>query len=264
MPADAPLLEVADVTKEFVSGLLTERRTLAVDGVSFSVLPGEVFGVVGESGSGKTTLARILLKVLEPDSGRVLFGGRDLRALRRYSEVQGFRRRVQAIVQGCEEALSPRMRIRESLREVFRVHGRAAYRAVTEDRLAAMLAEVGLHSEHLDRYPLQLSGGQLQRVMIARVMAVEPQLIIADEPTSSLDVSVQAQIIRLLLDLKRRRDFTMVMISHDIELMKAVADRIVVMRDGRIIESGTVDAVANAPRQEYTRRLLAAAGRATV
>lgn len=230
--------------------------------MSFEVQKGEVFGIVGESGSGKTTLAKMLLRILSPDEGAIYLWGRDLFALGGKG-IKNFRSKVQAITQNCENALNPRMRIRESLKEVFLVKGKRFFRLVRDNELINMLIKVGLQKEHLDRFPAQLSGGQLQRVIVARVMALQPELIIADEPIANLDVSVQAQIIHLILNLKKSGNFTLIFISHDLELAAAISDRIAVMLNGEIVEIGAAKSIMKNPEHNYTKRLVELAKRGT-
>ncbi len=226
------MLRVRHVSKSYVGGLFSGKRVSALADLSFEVHRGEVFGIVGESGSGKTTLARMLLGLTRPDSGRILFRGEELAAFGQRG-MRAFRRVVQPITQHCETALNPRMTIRESLKEVFRLKEKGAFEKVTHGDLARMLTRVGLKAEHLDRYPGALSGGELQRVVIARVMALEPGLIIADEPTSSLDVISQARIMGLLLSLKEKIGATIILISHDPALVNAVCDRVLTLKRGK-------------------------------
>ncbi len=248
------MLDVKNVTKLFSSGIFIKKYLSALDNVSLHIERGEVFGIVGESGSGKTTLARIMLKSLKPSSGTVYFEGNDLYNGRMCSFE--FRRKVQVITQNFSNALNPFMTIGESLKEVFRIQGIGKFRSITRQMETDIFKEVGLGIEHLGRYPSQLSGGQLQRVMIARVIALRPHLIIADEPTSCLDMSVQAQVIHLLLDLKKEMDFTMIFISHDIELVASISDRIAVMLDGRIVEMGSTKNIMEFPKISYTKKLV--------
>jgi ABC-type glutathione transport system ATPase component len=259
MSAAARAVELRSLRKSYIRGSERSGRKLALDSVDLDIEAGEIFGIVGESGSGKTTLANILLKAIDPDSGFARVLGTDLASLGSGSRLRAYRRKVQPIRQGCDDALDPRMRIRDSLREIFLVRGKEAYRSIDEAALLRMLSVVGLHGEHLDRYPSELSGGQLQRIIVARVIALEPELIVADEPSSSLDVSVQAQVMRLLLDLQRSRGFTLILISHDIRLVLAIADRVAVMKEGQIVECATARAIDEMPNHEYTSRLMEAA-----
>ncbi|MCD6486942.1 MAG: ABC transporter ATP-binding protein [Syntrophobacterales bacterium] len=238
------MLKVRNLTKVYYTGIFSRRSIFALNNLSFDVNRGDIFGIVGESGSGKTTVAKILLRLIEPDHGSVYFDKQNLLTLNG-EKLRRFRQRIQAVPQNYESALNPRMKIDESLKEVFLVKGKTRCKEITRQSLSARLNEVGLKEEHLDRYPAQLSGGQLQRVNIARVMALEPELIIADEPTSNLDVSVQAQIIHLMLDLKRKTNSTLIFISHDLDLISLICDRVAVMRKGEIVAIGVTEKILN-------------------
>lgn len=249
------MLNVEHLSKVYGGGPFSGRKTTALEDISFDLKRGEVLGIVGESGSGKTTLANILLRAVAPDEGRVLLEGNDLFGKGRMPEGE-FRRKVQIITQNFSDALHPDMTVLESMKEVQLIFGKSAYRSVTEADVIRTLEDVGLGEALLHRRPAQLSGGQLQRVLIARVVSLKPALIVADEPTSCLDTSVQARIIRLLMDLKREYAFTMIFISHDVALTAAISDRIAVMRRGRMVEMGAAARVVAAPRDAYTRRLV--------
>ncbi len=213
------MLKVRNLTKVYYTGVFHRKETFSLKNVSFDVKRGEIFGIVGESGSGKTSVAKILLRLIKPDQGSIFFDKQNLLTLNG-EKLRRFRQRIQAVSQNYESALNPRMKVKESLKEVFLVKGKKYFKEITTKSLVARLDEVGLKEEHLDRYPAQLSGGQLQRVNIARVMALEPELIIADEATSNLDVSVQAQIIHLMLDLKKKTNSTIIFISHKLKEVK--------------------------------------------
>ena len=261
----SPLLELAEVTKEFsVEPSLTRRmlgtgRTIrAVDRFCLSVDPGEVVGLVGESGCGKTTTAFLICRLLQASAGSIHFGGEDIgradkTALRR------FRERVQMVFQDSHSALNPRKTIRRTLLEPLRMrHGKAGG---LEERAIELLAATGLGPEVMPRYPHELSGGQRQRVGIARALAVEPELIVLDEPVSSLDVSLQAQIINVLKALREERGLTMLLISHDLALVNHLCDRVVVMYAGRAVETGPPETVMRNASHPYTRALVAAVPR---
>ena len=261
------LLEVDRLVKHFhlgqglVSRLARRRATVvrAVDGVSFSIGPGETLGLVGESGCGKSTVARALLRLIEPDDGTVRFDGEDVRGAR--GEGLGrLRRRMQMIFQDPYSSLNPRRTIGQALTEPLRVHGLASGR-VARERAAGLLDEVGMPPSALDRYPHEFSGGQRQRIGIARALTVEPELLIADEPVSALDVSVQAQVLNLLIDLREALGLAIVFIGHDLVLVDYFAPRIAVMLGGQIVELLPSDRSLEDARHPYTRELLAAVPR---
>lgn len=252
------LLEVRDLSKTFEvhsrmgRGLQTLR---AVDGVSFDIRSGETLGLVGESGCGKSTLGRTVVRLLEPTSGEVRIGG-----VRHSPDDPALRRSVQIVFQDPYTSLPPKMRVRRILAEPLRIHG-----IVPEDQIAGrtaqLLNDVGLKPQHADAYPHELSGGQRQRVSIARALAVEPELIVADEAVSALDVSVQAQILNLLRDLQQERGIAYLFISHDLGVVRYMSHRIAVMYLGKIVELGSVEQATTEPLHPYTRALLAAVPR---
>ncbi len=247
------LLELAGVDKAFHGSGDTTHACRSVD---LHVGEGEVVGLVGESGSGKSTLANIALGLLEPDRGEVRFDGRPLRDwLRR--EPRRFRSQVQAVFQQPLLALDGRRRIGWSVAEPLRIHG-VGDRAERRARVAGLLERVGLDPAIADRWPRELSGGQLQRVNIARALALEPRLLVCDEPVSALDVSVQAQILNLFLDIQREAGTAMLFISHDLAVVRHLSDRLVVLYAGRVVEHGPTAAVCDRPQHPYTRALLAA------
>ncbi|MBX6743758.1 MAG: ATP-binding cassette domain-containing protein [Acetobacteraceae bacterium] len=254
-----PLLEISGLVKHFpVRDALGRRRgaVRAVDGVSLAVPQGSVLAIVGESGCGKSTLGRLALRLIEPDAGSIRFAGEDLRALSP-AALRARRRDMQLIFQDPFASLDPRMTVEDAIAEPLRLH-RILPRARERERVAALLSRVGLRPEHARRWPHEFSGGQRQRIAIARALASEPKLIIGDEPVSALDVSVQAQVVNLLQDLIRDLGLTFVLISHDLGVVRHIADRVAVMYLGRILEEGPAEAVFRAPRHPYTRALLAA------
>jgi oligopeptide transport system ATP-binding protein len=230
----------------------------AVDGVSLEVMPGETLGLVGESGCGKSTLGRLLLRLHEPTSGRIYFEGEDITGLSQ-SALRPFRSQMQIIFQDPYSSLNPRMTVRAALSEALRVHGLAGSRSEEEQRIASLLGRVGLRPEHMRRYPHEFSGGQRQRIGIARALAVSPRFIVADEPVSALDVSIQAQIVNLLSDLQAELGLSFLFIAHNLHVVEHVSRRVAVMYLGRVVELAKSEQIYDSPRHPYTEALLSAA-----
>ncbi|OQQ19978.1 dipeptide/oligopeptide/nickel ABC transporter ATP-binding protein [Streptomyces sp. M41(2017)] len=254
-PAGNVILELVDLRKEF--GARTVN--VAVDNVSLRVHEGETLALVGESGCGKTTLTRLLLKLLEPTAGSVHFDGRDLASLSA-AEMRSVRRQMQVVLQDPYSSMNPRMRVSGIVAEPLVTHdpalrGRRA-RAQVGERVGELLESVGLSAGVQNRYPHEFSGGQRQRISIARALALDPRLLVLDEPTSALDVSVQATVLDLLAELQQRLGLTYVFVSHNLAVVGQVADRVAVMRRGRLVEVGSTAAVLHTPQHPYTRQLL--------
>jgi len=254
------LLEVENLVKQFAADRnLFGRPTAfvkAVDGVSFRVDAGETLALVGESGCGKSTVSRLALRLIEPDAGRIRFEGRDLLALDA-NELRAFRRQAQIIFQDPYASLNPRMTVGQILSEPLALHNLVP-QAGRRARVEEILTLVGLEPRFARRYPHEFSGGQRQRIAIARALAVEPKLIICDEPVSALDVSIRSQILNLLRDLQRRLGLSYIFVSHDLAVVKHIADRVAVMNLGSIVETAETQALFAAPRHPYSRALLSA------
>lgn len=237
-------------------GLGVEQTVYALQNVHFNLYSGETLALVGESGCGKSTLARCVLQLLKPSKGEVLFMDEDLTQLKG-KPLRDMRRHVQMIFQNPHSSLNPRMSVRDILAEPFLIHHLAQGVALTKE-IETLLDQVGLPRDAVDRYPHEFSGGQKQRIGIARALALKPKLIIADEPLSALDVSIQAQILNLLSDLKEALGLTYLLIAHNLDVVHAVSDRVLVMYLGKVVEEGPVDNVFNQPAHPYTQALLAA------
>ncbi|WP_315742475.1 ABC transporter ATP-binding protein [Bradyrhizobium sp. SZCCHNR1075] len=260
-PAAAPLLSVRDLTKAFpIRGGLLKRQigsVRAVDGVNFDIGASETFGLVGESGCGKSTTGRCVLRLIEPSSGELRFEGKDVMSLSG-DRLRALRRDIQIIFQDPYASLNPRMTVGAIIGEALTIHGLAATRQQYEARIVHLLETVGLQADHMTRYPHEFSGGQRQRIGIARALAVEPKLIICDEPVSALDVSIQAQVINLLEDLQQKFGIAYLFVAHDLSVVEHISRRVAVMYLGRIVETAAARQLYSAPKHPYTEALLSA------
>lgn len=256
-----PILEIKGLKKHFPikTGFFNKvtGHVRAVDGVDFKVMPGETLGIVGESGCGKSTTGRTILRLLNPSAGEVLFNGKDLAKLSK-EEMRQMRKDIQMVFQDPYASLNPRKTIRQILLEPLKVHGIGASREERMKRVEEIIEVVGLRKEHLDRHPHDFSGGQRQRIGIARALILKPKVIIADEPVSALDVSIQSQVLNLLKDLKKEFNLTLIFISHDLSVVRHLCDRIAVMYLGRVVEIADKKQLFNNPSHPYTRALLSA------
>jgi peptide/nickel transport system ATP-binding protein/oligopeptide transport system ATP-binding protein len=257
-----PLVEVRDLVKHFpiTRGIIVQRKigaVMAVDGVSLDVRRGETLGIVGETGCGKSTTARLIVRLLDATSGEVRFDGQDITKLKG-ARLKAVRREMQMIFQDPYSSLNPRKTVGSIIGEPFAVHGLERDKAGRKRAVQELMETVGLNPEHYNRYPHEFSGGQRQRIGVARALALKPKLLIADEPVSALDVSIQAQVLNLLRDLQRQLGLTLVFIAHDLSVVRHMCDRVAVMYLGKIVEIGSGDALYGYPRHPYTGALLSA------
>ncbi len=261
-PADGPLVRVHELVKHFpiTRGIIIQRATgavRAVDGVSFEINRGETLGLVGETGCGKSTTARLITRLLDATAGEVDFEGQDITHVKG-AQLKAIRREVQMIFQDPYSSLNPRKTIGSIIGEPFAIHGLLRDSAERKREVQRLMETVGLNPEHYNRYPHEFSGGQRQRIGVARALALQPKLLIADEPVSALDVSIQAQVLNLLRDLQRRFGLTIVFIAHDLSVVRHMCDRVAVMYLGKIVEIGSGDDLYGFPRHPYTGALMAA------
>jgi ABC-type oligopeptide transport system ATPase subunit len=257
-----PLLEVRGLVKHFplTRGVIVQRQfgaVKAVDGIGFALATGETLGLVGETGCGKSTTARLIMRLLEPTAGEIRFAGRDVARLGG-GALRALRRELAMVFQDPYSSLNPRRTVGSIVAEPLAIHGLQPDRAARWHRVQELLDTVGLNPEHYNRYPHEFSGGQRQRIGVARALALGPKLLIADEPVSALDVSIQAQILNLLRRLQRELDLTLLFISHDLAVVRYMCERVAVMQRGKIVEDGPVEQIYGAPAHAYTRELLAA------
>ncbi len=255
-----PILKVQDlkvyfpIRKNFFGKTISEFK--AVDDVSFEIMKGETVGLVGESGCGKTTLGRALIRLIEPTSGNILFEGKDIAHIEKV-EMRRMRKDIQIIFQDPYGSLNPRITIGSAIQEPMKIHGLLQNNKQRKDKVIELLEKVNLKAEHFNRYPHEFSGGQRQRICIARALGLNPDFLICDESVSALDVSVQAQVLNLLNDLKKEFGFTSIFISHDLSVVRFISDKIMVMNKGKIVETGTADEVYFHPKNDYTKKLIA-------
>lgn len=249
------LVELKNVSLTFNKGKSNEVK--AIDDVSFDIYEGEIFGLVGESGSGKTTIGRSILKLYDIDSGTVTFAGNDISSLKG-KDLHDFRKTAQMIFQDPQASLNGRMKIRDIIAEGIDIHKLAKTKEEREAKVKELIDLVGLNEDHLSRYPHEFSGGQRQRIGIARALAVNPHFIVADEPISALDVSIQAQVVNLMQKLQHEQGLTYLFIAHDLSMVKYISDRIGVMHWGKLLEVGPADEIYHNPIHPYTKSLLSA------
>lgn len=255
MPEKKKILEVKHLKQYFKNG---RNVTKAVDDVSFDIYEGETFGLVGESGSGKTTTGRSILQLYKPTRGEVIFEGKNVENLKSRADNLAFTRDAQMIFQDPYASLNPRMTVEDIIAEGLDIHHLVKNKEERSKRVEELLETVGLNESHASRFPHEFSGGQRQRIGIARALAVEPKFIVADEPISALDVSIQAQVVNLMIELQKKRGLTYLFIAHDLSMVKFISDRIGVMHYGKLLEVGPADDVYDRPLHDYTKSLISA------
>lgn len=256
MKNDEVLLSIKNLKQYFNAGKKNEVR--AIENISFDIYKGETLGLVGESGCGKSTTGKSIIKLNDITSGEILYEGIDIQKIRKRKDLLKFNKKIQMIFQDPHASLNPRLKVMDIVAEGIDIHHLATDKRDRKKRVYDLLETVGLSKEHANRYPHEFSGGQRQRIGIARVLAVEPEFIIADEPISALDVSIQAQVVNLLLKLQRERGITFLFIAHDLSMVKYISDRIAVMHFGKIVEIGPAEEIYQNPLHDYTKSLLSA------
>ncbi len=262
MSQGEPLVQVRDLVKHFpiTRGVVWQRKlgaVRAVDGVSFDVFDGETLGLVGETGCGKSTIAKLIMRLIDPTAGTVRFDGHDITTLTG-ARLKATRREMQMIFQDPYSSLNPRKTVGSIVAEPLAIHGLEGDGSQRKRTVQELMDTVGLNPEHYNRYPHEFSGGQRQRIGVARALALKPRVVIADEPVSALDVSIQAQVLNLLGEMRRRFGLTLVFISHDLSVVRHMCDRVAVMREGKIVELAANEQLYGHPEHPYTRELLAA------
>ena len=250
------LLEIKNLKQYFNEGKRNEVR--AIEDISFDIYKGETLGLVGESGCGKSTTGKAIIKLNDITSGEILYEGQDIQKISKRKDLLKFNKKIQMIFQDPYASLNPRLKVMDIVAEGIDIHKLASSKKDRKRRVYDLLETVGLSKEHANRYPHEFSGGQRQRIGIARALAVEPEFIIADEPISALDVSIQAQVVNLMLKLQRERGITFLFIAHDLSMVKYISDRIAVMHFGKIVELGSADEIYYHPLHDYTKSLLSA------
>ncbi|HJH25681.1 MAG TPA: peptide ABC transporter substrate-binding protein [Methanophagales archaeon] len=250
------MIKVENVKKYFSTGMFSKKYVRAVDGISFEIKKGENLGLVGESGCGKTTVGRLILRLIEPTEGKIFFKNTNILELNK-KDLRRLRPKMQIIFQDPDSSLDPRMKIGESITEPLKLY-KIVSKKEREEKVSELIEMVGLNPEHVNRYPHELSGGQNQRAVIARILAINPEFIVADEPTSSLDVNVQAQMLFLLKNVREKFGLTCLFISHDLEVIKIMTDKIAVMYLGKLVEVGKTSEIFNGAVHPYTQALLSA------
>ncbi|HCW9238081.1 TPA: ATP-binding cassette domain-containing protein [Staphylococcus aureus] len=256
MKNDEVLLSIKNLKQYFNAGKKNEVR--AIENISFDIYKGETLGLVGESGCGKSTTGKSIIKLNDITSGEILYEGIDIQKIRKRKDLLKFNKKIQMIFQDPYASLNPRLKVMDIVAEGIDIHHLATVKRDRKKRVYDLLETVGLSKEHANRYPHEFSGGQRQRIGIARALAVEPEFIIADEPISALDVSIQAQVVNLLLKLQRERGITFLFIAHDLSMVKYISDRIAVMHFGKIVEIGPAEEIYQNPLHDYTKSLLSA------